>query len=363
MVAFEGISSSARGVRCECVRARARSLRRLQDAAGLSRFGGQGEFENLTGVGMTLRRVCGKLRAKIAPITLIGWIAVIAIIAIIGLGLGPSPARAEIYKWTDSSGRIHFTHDLNQVPANQRRAAETSSQQAPARKAVQTYSSPAKASPTRASTQSRSGAATGKKTHQIRVEKAGNSMRVVVRLNDRLRVPFIIDTGASDVVVPRSVVEELGIDLRDARTAHYSTANGTIEAVLITLDSVELGGARAEGVPAAVSDSMGFGLLGLSFFNRFNYNIDTARGLVTLVPNDLEASGLIRGGRSESDWRAEYANIRWRMHELELKMDRVPSSRSRAHARMKGEMQEFERQLQMLEGEADEAHVPFAWRE
>ena len=287
----------------------------------------------------------------------------LAAVFALSIALVAAPAISEIYKWTDRSGQVHFTHDLNQVPPRHRAAAESAAKAAPSGKPIQTYSSPAKAAPARATRQSASGVGGARRTYRIPVESAGNSMRVYVRLNDRVRAPFIIDTGASDVVVPRWVIDELGIDLRDARTARYSTANGTIEASLVTLKSVELGGARVEGVPAAVSESMRYGLLGLSFFNRFNYNIDTARGLVTLVPNDLEASGAIRGGRSEADWRAEYANLRGRVAQLEEKQQRVPSSRSRAHARMKGEMKELERQRRKLDGEADAAHVPFPWRD
>ncbi|MEE8580986.1 MAG: TIGR02281 family clan AA aspartic protease [Myxococcota bacterium] len=275
----------------------------------------------------------------------------------------PGGAEAEIFKWTDSNDRVHFTQDLNQVPARYRVAAEAGAQQRAGRSPIQIYSAPAKVAPSKDRSAGSRSARGSKQAYKIRVQKAGNSMRVNVRLNGRVNAPFIIDTGASDVVVPRWVVDELGLDLRGARTAHYSTANGMIEASLVTLDRVELGGASAEGVPAAVSDSMQTGLLGLSFFNRFNYTIDTARGLVTLVPNDLEAEGLIRGGRSEPDWRGEYANLSWRIRALEEKKRSTPSSRSRAHAAIKEEMAELDRQLRKLESEADEAHVPFAWRE
>ena len=32
----------------------------------------------------------------------------------------PRPAAAEYYTWTDEQGRVHFTEDLNQVPARVR---------------------------------------------------------------------------------------------------------------------------------------------------------------------------------------------------------------------------------------------------
>lgn len=35
-----------------------------------------------------------------------------------------APAGAEIYRWSDASGRVHFTQDLSQVPPSQRKQAE-----------------------------------------------------------------------------------------------------------------------------------------------------------------------------------------------------------------------------------------------
>ena len=40
------------------------------------------------------------------------------------LGLGVASANAEIYRWTDADGRVHFTQDLSQVPPDQRAGAK-----------------------------------------------------------------------------------------------------------------------------------------------------------------------------------------------------------------------------------------------
>ena len=285
-----------------------------------------------------------------------GALAALLLITMLG-----SPAPAEIYKWVDAQGRVHYTANLGEVPPGQRAAAEAASKQPRGHDRLQTFSAPARAASVMrpAASLQRSAAS----TWRIRVERAGTSMRVQVRLNDEVTAPFIIDTGASDVVVPKRYVDELGIDLTRARDARYSTANGVITAKLITLDSVSLGGARVEQVPAAVSDSMGIGLLGLSYFNRFQYNIDPSQGLVTLTRNGLEESGHIRGGRSESDWRSEYAQLRQRMRALERRQHVIPSSHSRTHRELEEQMEELERQYRALESEADDARVPFAWRE
>jgi len=129
------------------------------------------------------------------------------------------------------------------------------------------------------------------------------------------------------------------------------------------LDAVDLGGARVENVPASVSPSMDVGLLGLSFFNHFTYNVDAAAGILSLTRNDLAESGAIRGGRSEAQWRAEFQNVRGRMAAVETERGWTPTNHSRELRRLDGERVGLERQLDLLEQEADSARVPIPWRD
>jgi len=130
----------------------------------------------------------------------------------------------------------------------------------------------------------------------------------------------------------------------------------------VTLSSVELGGARVENVPASVSKTMSIGLLGLSFFNHFRYRIDPVEGVVTLRPNGLVEKGKIRGGRNESQWRSEFAVLRSRQNAVESALDEAARG-SRQRKRLEAALEEVERQLQVLEGEADDGRVPMPWRD
>lgn len=275
--------------------------------------------------------------------------------------------RAEIYRWVDADGHVHFTSELSSVPPEHRvRVGEEAVQRAqkagpPTR--YQRYSNPAesKSEPLPASLDAESDSA---QVYRVNVQRAGTHMLVEVRLNGSVSAPFIIDTGASDVVIPRALADELGLRPgRDARTQLYHTANGVIEAPVVNLDSVELGGAAVRGVPASINESMRVGLLGLSFFNHFTYQIDAAAGVVTLRPNDLVESGLIRGGRSEEQWRAEYQSLRQRMAMLEAELARTPSSRGRKRREFNENKEELRQQYRLLETEADSARVPMNWRE
>ncbi len=279
--------------------------------------------------------------------------------------LPASSATSEIYKWTDESGQVHFTQNLDQVPGRYRAVAEARAKAPSGRDRIQIYRPvvPSRSRPPAARGRSSSRTPASDRSHRIAVQRAGVSMRVSVRLNDSVTAPFIIDTGASLIALPRHVANELGLELSSARTARFSTANGMIESPLVTLDRVQLGTASARNVQASVVDGIREGLLGLSFFNHFTYNVDAQRGIVTLVENDMAETGAIRGGRSEAQWRNEFYGIEARLAEIERRREVVPRSHSRRHDELDRMQDEMERQYSVLESEADNAHVPFSWRD
>jgi len=118
-----------------------------------------------------------------------------------------------------------------------------------------------------------------------------------------------------------------------------------------------------EDVPGAISETMEIGLLGLSFFNRFTYQVDAANGVLTLVENDLAASGDLRGGRSETQWRGEFQALRQRMEWVEARRSSAPSTHGRMVAQLEEQAEALEAELEQLESEANDAHVPDAWRQ
>lgn len=262
-------------------------------------------------------------------------------------------AGAEIYRWTDARGHVHFTEDLSQVPADQRTAAEEAARRrsrAPSR--LQTYEQPARTSVPRAY-----GGAP--RVLQIPFVKRGGAMLVQVRINDRVTAPFLVDTGASDVAIPSAVAARAGIRVGpDAPRALYQTANGVVSKPLVTLDSVEVGEARMEGVRGSISDSMEVGLLGGTFFNNFTFQVDPAAGVITLVRNDR-----VRSGLSERQWRERFRELRGQLGRVERYLsENELTSRGRV-AQLEQARDALAEELEMLEREADRADVPQTWRE
>ena len=263
-----------------------------------------------------------------------------------------APALAEIYEWTDAEGRVHYTQQLDRVPPAHRDAAMKSSRPQGRPGALQTYSSPA--------SQAAPGSRAARLSRELRIpfEREGTLMRVSVRLNDSLMAPFYVDTGASGITLPPHIADRLGIRLgRDTQMVQVHTANGIGARPVVLLDSVELGGARVEGLEATLNPTMDIGLLGGSFFNNFVYRVDAAEGVITLAPNEG-----MRGGLDAESWRARFAELRTPLARLEAHLATV-SERDPERQVLEARRAEILTALQALDLEADRQRVPQNWRD
>ena len=84
-------------------------------------------------------------------------------------------------------------------------------------------------------------------------------------------VRFVVDTGATDMVLSQEDAQAAGIDpARLAYLGRAQTANGTVPIARVTLDTVTLGGITDRNVGASVNGGEMFGsLLGMSYLDRF----------------------------------------------------------------------------------------------
>jgi aspartyl protease family protein len=84
-------------------------------------------------------------------------------------------------------------------------------------------------------------------------------------------VRFLVDTGATAISLSSADASRLGIDYRNGQPGLMGTANGTVTAYQVKLDTVRVGNIVVNNVDAAVlegSNQMPFALLGMSFLNR-----------------------------------------------------------------------------------------------
>jgi len=90
-----------------------------------------------------------------------------------------------------------------------------------------------------------------------------------------LPVRFLVDTGASMVVLPAADAKRLGIDYASAPKTRVQTAGGAISAFLVTLDRVRVGSIELNGIDGlVVEEGARVALLGMSFLNRVEMRRD-----------------------------------------------------------------------------------------
>jgi aspartyl protease family protein len=86
---------------------------------------------------------------------------------------------------------------------------------------------------------------------------------------------FMVDTGATLVALSESEATRLGVDFRQGRRMAFNTANGIVQAHVVTLQRIRLGEVEVYQVEAAVMPAaMPLVLLGNSFLNRFQMRRD-----------------------------------------------------------------------------------------
>lgn len=85
-------------------------------------------------------------------------------------------------------------------------------------------------------------------------------------------VEFIVDTGASNVVLTREDARRIGFDPDDLNyLGRANTANGVVRTATVRLETVSFGGTVVNDVRAAVNDGPMFSsLLGMSYLSRFS---------------------------------------------------------------------------------------------
>ena len=104
-----------------------------------------------------------------------------------------------------------------------------------------------------------------------------------LRIND-VSVDFVVDTGATDIVLSQADASRIGLDLGQlAFTGRASTANGIVETARVTLDKIEIANVIDRNVSAIVNKGESFGsLLGMGYLQRWG-RIEIENGVLSLT--------------------------------------------------------------------------------
>lgn len=97
-------------------------------------------------------------------------------------------------------------------------------------------------------------------------------------------VRFVVDTGATDMVLTQADAQRAGIDPDGlAYLGRAMTANGEVRTALVRLDEVQLGSVTDRGVSAVVNQGeMAQSLLGMGYLQRWG-RIEIAAGELILT--------------------------------------------------------------------------------
>lgn len=104
-------------------------------------------------------------------------------------------------------------------------------------------------------------------------------------------VTFIIDTGASDISIPASVAQRLG--LKAGRKMIYQTANGPAVSYATMLDQVAIGNIVLLEVRASINPNVSEDevLLGMTFLKHLNFSQQGKRLTLRQGNSGLNAAG------------------------------------------------------------------------
>jgi len=226
--------------------------------------------------------------------------------------------------------------------------------------------------------------APAKQAQQIIVRYRGQDARtqrilVPITLNGSTTVTMALDTGAPATLISQSLAERLGMLRRDdgVLLASASGIGGASPAVLVVLDSLSLGDAHDEFIPATVTGDLSdnfAGLLGMDFVTTFKLRVDAAQQILILTRPD--SGGSTPAGHDERWWRRLFHQFKDQRHRWESYRDSVDKRVSestvsagpsidrlrRLQAVAVSQVGEAGKLLQRLERHASNHAVPREWR-
>jgi hypothetical protein len=178
--------------------------------------------------------------------------------------LSAAPATAQIYRWTDPAGVVHFTTNLDSIPAEHRAGV---------------YGIDASRPPGEAPPPPRAPAST--------IPVAGGAPIMVTAQLNGVPLTLMLDTGADRTMLVPAALARAGVDGSGGRPIRVLGVTGMSDAYEITLARLDVAGARLGPVAVVVHEvpSPGLdGLLGRDLLNAFTLTVDPASGHAILTP-------------------------------------------------------------------------------
>jgi hypothetical protein len=271
-------------------------------------------------------------------------------------------AAADLYKWVDAEGTVHMTDTLSQVPPQYRDQVDKKNLESPA-----DVSSSPKAHSLR----------TGRdalKHIEVRFQAfEGRSRRIIIPVifNESIEARLLLDTGSPGLMISPALAKRLGLlDERETRLRVMTGGiGGAMPAVLAVVDTVRVGEASADFLPATItqipSDEFE-GLVGMDFMSNYRISLDVKNNLLSF--DELPPQADRPGGHDETWWRSNFHTFeklkdQWADYRKTLdKEDLTTSEKERRAKIVRDQYEAADKLCRKLERYARENAVPVEWR-
>lgn len=202
-----------------------------------------------------------------------------ASLAALTLVMGVSPAQAQLYRWVNEQGEVHFTQGLENIPERFRGGARLLGYPEAAPAPAPTAPAGPAAAPEAPPPGVRGGA---------RIPfTPGEPILLTVRVNGLRTLRLLLDTGAQSTLIHTRALAAIGVDPSGGRPISLMGVTGQAEGRYVGLESLEVGEARVAPLGVIAYDlhlREGDGLLGRDFLDRFKLTVDTEARVVILAP-------------------------------------------------------------------------------
>jgi len=180
-------------------------------------------------------------------------------------------AEDHVYKWTDGSGSVHVSGSMEAVPKAYRESASEIMLIT-----VDTLSHRGKER-----------AVSAKGSANVAFTSDGGRIIVSAMFSHAVGRKAIIDTGSEWITITTKLAGALGLDVGSAPQVWVSTHGGARLAPVVTLDSVQVGGAVAKKLKAVVLDFSGRGrvsaVLGMNYLSAFVMDVNNSEQRLSLT--------------------------------------------------------------------------------
>ena len=260
------------------------------------------------------------------------------------------PAYAEIYKWVDRDGRVHFSDTLAGIPLEYRDRIE---EKVGLTSTLRSNPAPQRVLPERLSI------APAPPSYAVPLRRDGNAMLVEALVGGTVRTRLLLDTGAEFTVLSTAAARRLALNLGSTAVIPLRSASGVFFAPMLKVQSIAVGDAVVYDVEVIVHDATpGLdGLLGMSFLDNFLVTISTSDERLILAPLTDSMDTERYDGHPKDWWIRKFRFYRTQLETLK------GYSGSRYALEMERTLRYFRAELEALERQASQAGVPRRWRD